>query len=150
MTTITLRELEEILTVSQDKPLKNLAYYPDEMNKGLRFLYRLQSHEGSPPSSGMFSINQQNILNTTLLQVSIHDYHKLSQLPYVKPGSVVILTSKKDVLRKFIFKITSIFPFYTSCSEIGGFTYTVFSIIGSHYIPHVSYEEFYVEFGITE
>jgi len=150
MTTITLRELEEILSARQDKHLKNLTYYPDDLNKGLRFLYRLQSHEGSSPSAGMFSINGQTITTTTLLQVSIHDYHKLSQLPYVKPGSVVILTCKKDVLRKFIFKITSVFPFYTSCSEIGGYTYTVYNILGSHYIPHVSYEEFYIEFGITE
>jgi len=150
MASITLRELGEILNTRDDGLIKNIIQYPDSIDRGRSFLYRLQSQMSMPPSKGMFSINAQTISTTTVLQVSIDDCNSASRLQAVKPGSIVILTSKTNIYTKFILKITSIFPFYIHGNEVGGFTFTVKYLFGSSYPSLQSFEEFYIELSTVE
>jgi hypothetical protein len=150
MASITLRELGEILNTRDDGVIKNLIQYPDSIDRGRSFLYRLQSQTGGQPSKGMFSINERTISTTTVLQVSIDDCNYASRLQPVKPGSIIILTSKINTYTKFIFKITSIFPFYIYGNEVGGFTFTVKYLFGSSYPSLQTFEEFYIELSTVE
>lgn len=149
MTTITLRELGEILTHSKESYKPNLLKYENELDKGTRYVYKIQSTTGGNPSNGMFTINTPSMETTTLIQVSSNDFYGTSTISQTAtlPGNIVILTRRNDIYTKAIFKITGRFQVYGYDTRLTAHTLTVAYITGSKYNPSESYEDFYVEFG---
>lgn len=149
MTTITLRELGEILTHSKESYKPNLLQYENEVDKGTRYVYKIQSATGGNPSNGMFTINEPSLETTTLIEVSTNDFYGTSTIsPNASlPGNIVILTRRNDIYTKAIFKITARFQVYGYDARLTAHTLTVAYITGSKYNPSESYEDFYIEFG---
>lgn len=128
MTTLRLRELEEISILQNKEPL---------VIHSVRPFYKIKHDIQANLLPNTFYINNASVSLATIL--------RLPDLTKYIVGNIIILTHI-HTSQRIIFNITGVFPYYIYGMKLQGYTYTISCITGSSYIINID-DEFYIEFG---